>query len=223
MVKYLWDPKMREQIKKEMNDPDEDYDNFYLNSGGWSGVLISKSVNMPEVEGMLVSEYAEKIGKDPFDVFCDVMIANKGVATASCFAMCDEDLFPIIKNKRGVVGTDGILRAADNKPHPRAFGTFPHAIRVSVKENKLMTLEELIHKMTGLTAHITKIKNKGFVEDDYDADLLVFDYGKLCDLADYKNPNALTDGIDYIIVNGKVVYQNKALTGEKPGKLILMR
>lgn len=69
-----------------------------------------------------------------------------------------------------------------------------------------MTLEELIRKMTGLTAHITKIKNKGFVKDDYDADLLVFDYDKLCDWADYKNLNALTDSIDYVIVNGKVVY-----------------
>lgn len=75
-------------------------------------MLISKLVNMPELEGMLVSEYAEKIGKDPFDVFCDVMIANKGVATVIYFAMCNEDFFRIIKNKRVIVGTDGILRAA---------------------------------------------------------------------------------------------------------------
>lgn len=164
-------------------------------------MLISKLVNMPELEGMLVSEYAEKIGKDPFDVFCDVMIANKGVATVIYFAMCNEDFF-----RSSRISGSSLVPTESFEPHLRVFGTFPHAIRVFIKENKLMTLEELIRKMTGLTAHITKIKNKGFVKDDYDADLLVFDYDKLCDWADYKNLNALTDGIDYVIVNGKVVY-----------------
>ncbi len=222
MVKYLKDPVMREKIRKDMNDPDHNYENYYLNSGGWKGVLISKSVNLPEIEGMTIQAYADKIGKDPFDVFCDVMIANDGVATAIYFTMCEEDLFRIIRNKYVMVGSDGILRAADDKPHPRALGTFPHAIRIFVKENRLLSLEEMIHKMTGMTAAVTKIPNKGLIKDGYDADLLIFDYDKLYDRADYKNPNLPCEGIEYVFVNGQLTYHDMKLTGAKAGRLVLM-
>jgi len=223
MAEYLKDPAVRAQIKEEMNDPTTDYDNYYLNSGGWSGVLIAKSVNMPDVEGMTIQEYAEKKGMDPFDIFCEVMIANRGVATAIYFEMCDEDIFNIIKYKRTVVGTDGILRAASDKPHPRAFGTFPHAIRVFVKEQHILTLEEMIHKMTGLTAEVTKVPYRGLIKDGYYADLLVVDYEKLTDKADYVNPKELCEGIDYVIVNGAITYNDKKLSGQKPGHPVLMK
>ena len=222
MVEYLKDPVMREKIKRDMNDPAHDYDNFYLNAGGWSGVLVSKSVNLPEVEGKTIAQYAEEIGKDPFDVFCDVMIANDGVATAIYFCMCDEDLFRIIRDPYVMVGSDGILRAGTDRPHPRANGTFPHAIRTFVRENHILTLEEMIHKMTGMTAEVTKIPNRGFIRDGYQADLVLFDYDELYDRADYQDPTRLTDGIEYVFVNGALSYRDKKLTGEKKGQLIRM-
>ena len=221
MVEYLKDPVMRKKIEKEMNDPETDYDNFYLNSGGWDGVLISVSRNMKEIEGMTIGEYARKNGKDPFDVFCEVMIRNEGVATAIYFAMCDEDLFRIISDDHVVVGTDGILRAEGDKPHPRAFGTFPHAIRVFVKENKLMPLEKMIWKMTGQTAKITKIPNRGLIRDGYYADLLLFDYNKLTDKADYLDPTALCEGFEAVFVNGELTYKNQQLTEARAGRMIL--
>lgn len=223
MVKYLKDPVMRDRIRKDMYNPEHPYENYLLNSGGWKGVMISKSVNLPEIEGMTIQAYADKIGKDPFDVFCDVMIANDGVATAIYFTMCDEDLFRIIQNKYVMVGSDGILRAADDQPHPRALGTFPHAIRIFVKENGLMPLEEMIHKMTGMTAKVTKMPNKGLIRDGYDADLVIFDYDRLYDRADYKNPNLPCEGIDYVFVNGQLTYRDMKLTGAKAGRLILMK
>ena len=222
MVQYLKDPVMRERIKKDMNDPEHGYDNFYLNSGGWTGVLISKSVEMPEIEGMTVAEYAERVGKDPFDVFCDVMIANNGVATAIYFSMSEEDLFRIIRNPYVMVGSDGILRAANDKPHPRAYGTFPHAIRTFVRENNILTMEEMIHKMTGMTAAVTKIPDRGLIRDGYKADLVLFDGDEICDRADYQDPSALTDGIDCVFVNGALSWKDKKLTGAKEGQLIRM-
>ncbi len=223
MVEYLKDPVMRKKIEKEMNDPETDYDNFYLNSGGWDGVLISVSRNMPEIEGMTIGEYAKKNGMDPFDVFCEVMIKNEGVATAIYFAMCEEDLFRIICNDHVVVGTDGILRAANDKPHPRAFGTFPHAIRVFVKENNLMPLEKMIWKMTGLTAKVDKIPDRGVIKDGNYADLLLFDYDKLTDKADFLNPTELCEGFEAIFVNGKLTYKDQKLTDARAGRMLLTR
>ena len=222
MVEYLKDPFMRSKIEKEMNDPSTDYDNFYLNSGGWDGVLISVSRNMPEIEGMTIGGYAKDNGRDPFDVFCEVMIRNEGVATAIYFAMCEDDLFRIICNDHVVVGTDGILRAPNDKPHPRAFGTFPHAIRVFVKENKLMPLEKMIWKMTGLTAKVCKIPERGLLKDGYYADMILFDYDKLTDKADYLNPTALCEGLDAVFVNGELTYKDQQLTNARAGRRILM-
>ncbi len=122
-----------------------------------------------------------------------------------------------------MVGTDGILRAAGDMPHPRAFGTFPHAIRVFVKENKLMPLEKMIWKMTGLTSKVCKIPNRGFIKDGYFADILLFDYDKLTDKADYLDPTALCEGFEAIFVNGELTYRDQKLTDARAGRPILSR
>ncbi len=220
MLEYLKDPVMREKIKEEMNDPATPYDNFYLHSGGWSGVFISCSPGYPEAEGKVVSEFAEEKGIDPFDAFCDIMIANNGVVTAIYFSMSEEDVFRIIQDDIVVVGTDGITKSMEDKAHPRGFGSFPRAIKYFVKENNLMSLEKMVYKMTGLTAEKIGLKAKGLVKDGYDADLVIFDYDTINDVADFINPNELADGIEYVIVGGEVVYHDKKLTGATPGKSI---
>ena len=217
---FLKDPITREHIRNEMSDPENDYDNFYLNSGGWEGVYLVKSPKLAEAEKMTISEYANNIGIDPFDAFCKIMIANNGLASAIYFSMCDDDLFKIIQNCHTVVGTDGILRSMDDYTHPRSYGSFPHAIRTFVKENKIFSMEEMIQKMTSSTANIYKIKNKGIIMNNYDSDIVVFDEDKLLDLANFEHPLRLSTGIDYVVVNGKVAYCNKNMTIEKPGKII---
>lgn len=220
VLEYLKDPVMKEKIKEEMNDPATPYDNFYLHSGGWEGVFISGSPGYLEAEGKRVAELAAEKGQDPFDTFCDIMIANHGVVTAIYFSMSEEDVFRIIQDDAVVVGTDGIIKSMEDKAHPRAFGTFPRAIKYFIKENKLMSLEAMIRKMTSLTAEKIRLKNKGLIKDGYDADLVIFDYETINDTADYIHSNALADGIDYVIVGGEVVYHDKKLTGAMPGKSI---
>ena len=78
----------------------------------------------------------------------------------------------------------------------------------------------MIHKMTGLPAQRLLVKNKGLIQDGYDADLVLFDFDRLRDTATYSNPNSLTEGIDYVFVNGQIVYQNKELTGRYSGRMI---
>lgn len=107
--------------------------------------------------------------------------------------------------------------------HPRAYASFPHAIRVFVKEKQLFSLEEMIRKMTSFTADRYYMKTKGLIKNGYDADILIFDYDKLTDKASYGEPTLLCEGFKAVIVGGKIVYENQHLTGENPGRILLMR
>ena len=94
------------------------------------------------------------------------------------------------------------------------------AICAFTKDNDILPLEELIHKMTGMPASVFSLAGKGLIKEGYDADLVLFDYENLTDCATYSNPTELAEGITCVFVNGKIVYENGKLTGEKPGKLL---
>ncbi len=220
MTERLKDKAFRDKLRGEMEDPGTKYDNYYLNAGGWGGVLVSSAPATPEAEGLFISEYAEKTGKDPWDAFFDLMVLNRCESGGVYSSMCEEDVCEIAMDPYCIVGSDGLTRSWSEKGHPRACGTFPHAITHFVKEKGIISLEKMISKMTGSTADFLMIKNKGYIRDGYDADLVVFDYDRLQDTATYKNPNSLTEGIDYVFVNGKLVYKDGELTGVCSGRMI---
>lgn len=210
----------RLQIKAEMNNFDTPYDNFFLNSGGWDGVYVTSAANTPDAEGKYISEYAKLVGKDPWDAYFDMCVENNCRASAVYSSMCDEDICEIFKSPYCVVGTDGLVRSIGESGHPRACASFPHALTYFVKEKKIVTLEEAIRKMSGLTADYLNVKNKGYIREGYDADLVIFDFDSLRDTATYDNPVSCAEGISHVIVNGETVYKNNQLTGKCSGKVI---
>lgn len=221
MVELLRSPEMRAQIEREMKDVNEPFENQYLNCGGFDGVFISRCAATPEYEGMTIGEAARKLGMRDFDLFFDLLIRNNGVASAIYFSMCEEDVFEILRNENVVVGTDGIVKSEHERAHPRAYGTFVRALNYFVKENHVLPLEAMIHKMTGGTAKKMMIENKGLLRDGFDADLTIFDYEKVRDTADFINSNSLSEGIEYVVVGGQIVYHDKKLTGAAPGRVVL--
>jgi len=220
MTEKLKDPDFRAQLKKEIEDPATEYDNYYLNTNGWTDILVCTASLTPEAEGKTVAEYAELIGKDPWEAFFDICEQNKCATCAVYASMCDDDVCEIIRDPYCVVGSDGIGSRWEIPNHPRASATFPHAINYFVKDMGILSLEEAVHKMTGLTADYLGIKNKGFIKEGYDADLVIFDFDKLEDTASYSGGNGITEGIDYVIVAGEVVYHDKQFTGRTPGVII---
>ncbi len=220
LAEKLKNPEFRAQIKAEMEDPNTPYDNFFINAGGWDGVYVYFATKTLDAEGKYISEYANFIGKDVWDAFFDLCIENNCQIGGVYSSMCDEDVCEIIKDPYCVVGSDGLTRSWNEKGHPRSAAAFPHAITYFVKEKGVLTLEECIHKMTGLTADYLLVKNKGIIKEGYDADLVVFDYDNLRDTATYSNSNSITEGIEYVIVGGEIVYHNLKLTGKYPGKVI---
>lgn len=220
LTKNLKNEDFRKKIRAEMEDPSTNYDNYYLNAGGWSGVYIYSSPKTPDAEGKFITEYAEEINNNPWDTFFDICVENNCETGGVYRSMSESDVFEIIKDKYCIVGTDGLTKSWKDKGHPRASGSFPHAINYFVKENGILTIEEMIHKMTGLTANYLLLKNKGLIKDDYDADIVIFDYDKLKDTATYSKSNSITEGINYVYVNGIKVYHDKKFTGKFPGKFI---
>lgn len=220
LVKMLADPDVRAQIRADMERADCGYDNFYQNAGGFDGIFVCGSPELPEADGKFISEYAEQIGKDAFDAYFDILQANGSKANGIYYTVSEDDLIRIIQNPNACVGTDGNCRSMEEKTHPRTFGTFPRAICRYHKQLHLMSLEEIIRKLTSFPAQRAGLDGKGLIADGYDADLVLFDYDELTDCADYLHSTALSKGIECVFVNGEIVYRNGALTGANPGKLI---
>lgn len=225
MAERLKDKAFREKVKREMCDPATPYDNYFLHCGktpeeSFAGIFVYLAAKTPEAEGHTLLEYAKMVKKDPFEAFFDLCVANNCETGGVYAAMSDEDVCEIIKDPYCIVGSDGLTRAWDEKGHPRASGTFPHAITHFVKEKHLFTKEEMIRKMTGLSADLLKIEGRGCIRDGFSADLLVLDYENFRDTATYTDPNSLTEGIEHVFVNGVEVYHGKEFTGAYPGKLL---
>ncbi len=220
VIERLKDPAYRALVKKEMMSPASKYDNFYRNSGGWEGVYIAACSTNPEIEGYSMAEYAAQIGKDPFDAYFDLQIANNFTIKGMYSTMNMADVCQIAKSPYCVIGTDGCTPSWKNKGHPRASAAFPQAIQTFVKDEKIFTLEEMIHKMTGLTAERIKVENKGLLKDGFDADVLVLDFDGMKVHSTYTDPNRKTEGIDYVFVGGECVYHDLEFTGKYAGKVI---
>ena len=220
LVEKLKDPAFRAQVKAEMLDPKTDYENLFLNAGGWEGITFCHSPNVPEAEGMTVADYAASVGKEPFEAYFDLTVQNEGIGTAVYHSIGDDDIEDIIRLPYVMVGSDGLVGHRHEKCHPRGWGTMVRAICHFVKDRKLMPLEALVHRMTGMPAQRYKLGAKGFIREGYDADLVLFDLENLTDRATYADPTALAEGIEYVLVDGVIVYQDGKLTGAKPGRVL---
>ena len=217
----LRDPAMRAKIRTEMEDPASDYENCYLNCGNFGNITISLAPQNPDAEGLSVQEYAEKTGKDPFDTFFDLILDNKYQVSSCYHCIGEEDIERIFKLPYCVVGTDGLVYSMDGKCHPRGWGSMVHAIDVFYRQRHLMTLEEIIRKISALPAEIYHLKGKGRILEGYDADLVLFDEERLQDNATYLNPSVTAGGVDMVFVAGECVCEDGKLTGKMPGRIIL--
>jgi N-acyl-D-amino-acid deacylase len=112
--------------------------------------------------------------------------------------------------------TDGPF--ARDLTHPRAFGTMPRILGRYVREQKVMTLEEAVRKMTSLPAQRVHLLDRGILRPGMAADVVVFDPARIRDVATFEDPLRYSEGVSFVVVNGKVVLDGGVMTGERPGK-----
>jgi len=216
MKELLRDPAVRKELAAEMDV----LDGRWRHCGGGAGILIAKAPATPGACGKTIAAYAEELGRDTMDVFFDLVMENGHSISGIFFSMDEADLQRIVLDENAVIGTDGVVPNLTSPTHPRGMGSFPKAIRYFVREKQLLTLEEMIRKMTSLPARRFGIPNKGIIADGYDADLLLIRANEITDRATYLNGLARSEGIERVLVNGITVFRDGKMTGISAGKFL---
>ncbi|HUY14824.1 MAG TPA: D-aminoacylase [Terriglobia bacterium] len=229
-VKLLKDPKVREEIRRDIAQGVPGWTNNEVKSvGGWHGVMVS-AVQKPQdkpYEGKRMDEVAQRMHTDPVDALCNLLIAEGGSAYAIYFSISEADMELAMKQPWVGIGSDGAAVNPDmqfvGKPHPRFYGTFPRVLGVYVRQKHVLTLPDAIRKMTSFPAQITGLIDRGLLRPGMAADITIFNPGTVVDRATFGNPLQYPEGIPYVIVNGTVVIDQGHHTGNKPGQVLFGR
>lgn len=227
LLNRLRDPATRARLRREINRPADNWENFYWMAGGAEGVLIS-AVTRPDLkfyEGKRLSEVARMRGEDPLDALFELLVADQARTGAIYFLMSEPDVHRAMQQPWVSVGTDYPAVRTEGplstwKPHPRAYGTFPRILGRYVREQGLLRLEEAIRKMTSLAAQRVGLHDRGLLVPGFYADIVVFDFEKIRDLATFENPQQYSTGVEYVLVNGQLVLDRGRMTGELPGRVL---
>ena len=188
-----------------------EYENYIYNCGGFDHVFIGSCPVTREAEGLFVSEYAQRQGKDPFDAYFDLLADNGGLGLGVYFHMDEADVVAILSHPLCALGTDGLLGPAGENPHPRAFGSTGRFYNLLVREKKLLSPEQAVRKMTGLPTDFLHLADKGYLRDGYDGDLVLLDLPRFSDAASYKNGAKLTAGVERVYAGGTCIYRQGEL------------
>jgi N-acyl-D-amino-acid deacylase len=226
LVERLKDPATRARIRTEMMTPSNDWDNEWVEIPGPESVQIGvvRNPKLLPLQGKTLAEVAKIRGKDPMDALCDVLVEDPLVEVA-VFGMSEPDValalqqpWVSIDNDSSGTSPEGLL--GQEHPHPRAYGTFPRILRKYVREEHKLTLEDAIRKFSALPAQRMRLIDRGVMKAGMWADVVIFDPAAVRDLATFDNPNQLSQGMDYVLVNGVLVIDQGKMTGARPGKVL---
>ncbi|MBP7778909.1 MAG: amidohydrolase family protein [Acidobacteria bacterium] len=187
--------------------------------GGADTFLISEYEPDTSIEGKRLSDLAVAAGLAPEEYALTLL--EKGDAGLVSFNMSESDIALIMQQPWTMTCTDGGLQpATDGKPHPRAYGAFPRKLQRYVRERGVVALPFAIRSMTALAAEVFGMKDRGVVRPGAFADLLVFDLTLVKEVATYEDPHQLAEGLDTIIVNGKIARDRGRFTGALAGRVL---
>jgi N-acyl-D-amino-acid deacylase len=214
----LRNPSLRERLRIEMEE--EGSDGHHGVPADWSVHVISgvRRLEHARIVGKSVSEAAAEAGKRPIDFVCDLLAGDElGVSVVSHIGN-EENVRAIMQHSVHTAGSDGIL--VGDRPHPRAYGTFPRYFAVYVRELGILTWEQAVRKMTSLPCQRLGFPDRGLLRPGMAADVVCLDSEAVRDTATYEDPKRLPEGIPYVIVNGRLVIDDRRHTGELPGRAL---
>jgi N-acyl-D-amino-acid deacylase len=216
LLKRLKDKNLREKIIQEIKDgPKYHHEDAIVAISPMSRSLTKKKI----------SEIAASQEISVEEALVDLLIASEGRVVTIVDCLSEENVRKAIRHPLSMVASDGAGYDISHKDsgelvHPRCFGTFPKILRKYVREEKLITFEEAIRKMTSFPASKFGVKNRGIIQKGYFADLVVFDPNEIADKATVEDPYQYAEGVSEVIVNGKFALKDGKLTGEMAGQFI---
>ncbi len=195
--------------------------------GRWERRLISwaESEYGRTTQGLTIAQIAEREGREPEEVVIRLLTAERGRVGLVGFGMCEEDIARVVSHPVGMIGSDaasiapyGVLGEAH--PHPRAYGTFARVLAKYVREERALSLEAAVHKMTGRAAAKLGLADRGRIAEGLAADICVFDPATVADRATFEEPQQYADGVACVIVNGVIELAGEEHRDRRPGKVL---
>jgi N-acyl-D-amino-acid deacylase len=227
LFKRLRDPATREKIAAEVRTPSDKWENLYLAAGSPEKILLSgfKSEKLKPLTGKSLAEVAKMRGKDPVETAMDLIAEDESRIDTIYFLMSEENVKKEIAKPWVSFGSDEASQAPEgnflkSNCHPRAYGCFSRVLGKYTREEKILTLEQAIRKLSGLPATNLGLDHRGFVQEGMFADVVVFDPATVGDKATFDKPHQYSVGMKHVFVNGAQVLKDGEHTGAKPGKAL---
>jgi N-acyl-D-amino-acid deacylase len=228
----LRDPRVRERLRREVEAGSQPgWSNLVHAAGGWDRVVLANahSARFSPYEGQSIAAIAQQIGGNPADVAWDITLEGlPNRVTALFFLMDERDVEYGLRQPWVSIGTDADA-SERNDPnamlmtHPRAYGTFPRVIAEYGRRRGVLTLEDAVRKMTSWPATRMGLSDRGVLREGLRADVTIFDYDNLDDVANYQNSRAAPVGIGTVIVNGQVALDENGPTNARAGHVLRHR
>ncbi len=219
LCRRLKDPLWRERIFRRFEEG-EDFNNI-SRLVGWDNILLS-TLRQPEnlpLQGLSIAQAARQLGQAPEACALDLLAAEHGTITMIDFITCEQDIAAILRTDRVSVISDSTYPTG-GKPHPRLYGNFVRLIEKYVYQDRVLTLAQAVHKMTGAPARALGLTQKGVLAVGKDADINLFDPAALHEAGTYLDPARMAQGMDTVLVMGCPVLRGGQLTGKTPGRVL---
>lgn len=227
LIARLKDPETRARIKKDMATPSSSWDNEWQEIPGPEAILVSVVQNpkLLPLQGKTIKEIAAQRHVDPMDALMDVLVEDQAFTECAVFGMSEPDIVLALRQPWTSIDNDsqgtsptGLL--GQEHPHPRAYGTFPRILHKYVHDEHVLTLEDAIRKFSALPAQKLHFADRGVLKQGMWADVVVFDPNQIHDVATFENPNQLSVGMRYVLVNGVAVIADGKMTNALPGQVV---
>ncbi|MBN8851287.1 MAG: aminoacylase [Sphingobacteriales bacterium 50-39] len=225
-IERLKDPIIRKKTIRDMTTPTDAWENLYLGSGADNIICVGfKQDSLKYLTGKRLSEIARMRHTSPEETIIDLVIQDHSRVEVIYFLMSEDNIKKEIRLPYMTFGSDAASMAPEgvflkSSTHPRAYGNSAHLLGTYVREEKVIPLEEAIHKLSGLAAARLKLKKRGELRAGYYADVVIFDPATVRANSTYEQPHQLATGVSGVFVNGVEVLKDGQHTGAKPGKAV---
>src|SRR5436305_1936164 len=227
LFRRLRDPVMRAIIKAEAQVDSDKWENLYLAAGSPEKILLVgfKSEKLKPLTGKTLAEVAKMRGKDPIDTIMDLISEDESRIGTVYYLMSEENVKQELRKPWISFGSDEASQAPEapftkSNPHPRAYGNFARVLGKYVRDEKVLSMSDAIHRLSGLPATNLGLDRRGFLKEGMFADVVVFDPATITDHASFEKPHQYATGVKDVFVNGVQVIKDGEHTGAKPGRAL---
>lgn len=219
LVKEVSTPEGTARLEKAIKEPTEVWENPLLNAG-FDKDLLCITAETPDAQGKTYHDYAVEHGMTDVEAYAYIISKNGANGQDIRFLMSEDDLAMLYKHPLCMVGTDGLYTGTQTCTHPRGLATFPRYLARFIREQKVLSMEEGVRRLTGLAADTFHLSGKGYIKEGYDADMVLFNKNTIRDHATYTNPLLPNEGIKAVFVLGQAAVVDNLATGVYNGTIL---